>query len=122
MCGDSLPRAKGGTGHQGGRRCLAAPCLGEQTPALGAWRWLLWVHGPVPPLPGLYPEQHHKAEPDGVGFPLAGGMPCTVERCILAGDVGDEIRMGIALPASDPSLRLIRQDRQLLLLDPGSAV
>lgn len=79
--------------------------------------------GPGSPTPpGLHPEQHRKAEPDGVGFPLAGGMPRTAERCILAGDVGDEIRMGIALPASDPSLRLIRQDRQLLLLDPGSAV
>lgn len=46
------------------------------------------------PSPGPV-EQHHDAEPNSVHLAGVGmGMPCMAERCILAGEAGDKIRMG----------------------------
>lgn len=70
-------------GSRGALWCLAAPCLEEQTPDNGAWRWLLWVWG-LPPCLGCLCssqgpiEQIQEAEPNGADFPwpaLGQGCP-----------------------------------------------
>lgn len=92
QCGDNLPCAKGEMGPWGAQQCPAAPCLGEQTPGHGGCRG---SGDSNPTLAVSAPADIPRSST--ARLPLAGvgtGMLHAVERHVLAGEAGDEIRMG----------------------------